>query len=114
MLILSRLGRKDEANAERLNVERLKKEHARFSQISRDLVRNPRDQELRCEAAIWLMKHGHEDEALDWANLVLSSDPAHPAMNRLLADFYRAKGQAGLANFYEASAVRAPDPDSHR
>lgn len=112
MLLLSRLGRRDEANAERVVVERLKSEHARFTQIGRELVRNPRDPELRSEAAQWLMKHGHEDEAVEWANLVLRSDPAHPAMNRLLADFYRAKGQTGLANFHEAGALRRGDSAS--
>jgi predicted Zn-dependent protease len=71
------------------------------------MLRNPRDPELRSEAAVWMMKHGHEDEGVEWANLVLRSDPSHPAMNRLLADFYRKKGQIGLANFHEAHAALA-------
>ncbi len=48
------------------------------------------------------MEHGHEDEAIEWANLVLCLDPAHPAMNRLLADYYRKRSQFGLANLHEA------------
>jgi hypothetical protein len=106
MLILARLGRKAEANAERPALERLKNEQNRFGQISRDLVRSPLDPQLRSEAARWLMEHGHEHEAVEWANLVLRTDPAHPAMNRLLADYYRNKGQLGLANFHEAHAAR--------
>jgi len=106
MLILARLGRKVEANAERDAVERLKDEQTHFSQISRDLLRNPLDPQLRSETARWLMEHGHEDEAVEWANLVLRSDPSHPAMNRLLADYYRKKGQLGLANFHETHAAR--------
>jgi tetratricopeptide (TPR) repeat protein len=107
MLVLSRLGRKIEASDERLVVERLKNDQYRFNQIRQAMLRNPRDPELRSEAAVWMMKHGHEDEGVEWANLVLRSDPSHPAMNRLLADFYRKKGQIGLANFHEAHAALA-------
>ena len=102
MLILSRLGRKAEANVERLRVERLKRDQDHFNDLRKALVRRPLDAKLRSEAASWLMEHGHEDEAVDWANLVLQGDPTHPAMNRLLADHFRKKGQPGLAKFYEA------------
>jgi tetratricopeptide (TPR) repeat protein len=108
MLLLRRLGRSAEADAEHQTVEHLKNEQARFSQISRDLRRNPLDSRLRSEAACWLMEHGHEEEAVDWANLVLSTEPSHPAMNRLLADYYRKNGEPGLANFHEARAPDAP------
>jgi tetratricopeptide (TPR) repeat protein len=109
MLILARLGKKDEANAERQAVERIKNEQARFDQVSRELLRNPLDPRLRSKAARWLMEHGHEGEAVEWANLVLRSDPSHPAMNRLLADYYRKRGQLGLANFYETHAAQPSD-----
>jgi tetratricopeptide (TPR) repeat protein len=111
MLILARQGRKAEAEEERQNVERLKREHARFGEISDGLLRNPLDMQLRGEAARWLMEHGHHQEAVDWANLVLQADPSDPAMNRLLADHYRKNGQLGLANFYEAPIAR-PDGKS--
>ena len=110
MLILARLGRKAEAEVERETVERLKREHSRFGEISNALLQNPLDLKLRSEAARWLMDHGHDEEAVDWANLVLQADPSDPAMNRLLADHYRRKGQPGLANFYEAPIAR---PDGH-
>ena len=38
---------------------------------------------------------------------VLAADPSHPAMNRLLADYYRKTGQLGLANHHEALASPA-------
>jgi tetratricopeptide (TPR) repeat protein len=106
MLVLARLGRKAEAALERQKVERLKSENDRFAELTRLLLRNPLDPKLRSEAASWLMVHGHEDEAVDWANLVLQTDPTHSAMNRLLADHFRKNGQAGLANFYEAQIPR--------
>lgn len=109
MLILTRLGRKAEAELERRTVERLQKEQERFGQLSRDLRAKPLDSELRAQAACWLLEHGHEDEAIEWANLVLRSDPSHPTLNRLLADYYRKKGQPGLANLYEARAASPAD-----
>ena len=105
MLILASLGKKFEAQSENKAIERLKDDQGRFDRISQELVRKPLDVQLRCEAANWLMEHGHEDEAVEWANLVLRSDPSHAGMNRLLADFYRKKGQPGLANLHDASAA---------
>jgi tetratricopeptide (TPR) repeat protein len=105
MLILTRLGKKAEADAELRALEQLRTDQADFNRISRELLRSPRDPQLRSAAARWLMAHGHEDEAVEWANLVLRSYPSHPEMNRLLADYYRKKGQLGLANFHEAQAA---------
>ena len=113
MLILAGLGKKIAAESERKIVETLKGDQDRFDEITHQLVRKPLDPQLRGEAAIWLMEHGREDEAVEWANLVLRTDPSHLAMNRLLADYYRKKGQVGLANLHEASAAQhSPHLDS--
>jgi tetratricopeptide (TPR) repeat protein len=111
MLILTRLGNKSEANSEHQVIERLRREQEEFDRIGVALYTSPLDPELRASAAQWLMTHGHEDEAVEWANLVLASHPSHPAMNRLLADYYRKKGQVGLANHHEALAP-PPAPDA--
>ena len=59
------------------------------------------------------MTHGHEEEAIEWAELVLAANPSHPAMNRLLADYYRKSGQVGLANLHEALASPPADPPAN-
>src|SRR5262249_50816010 len=69
MLILLRLGKKAEADAELQVVERIRKEQAEFGRISRDLHRSPEDPSLRSAAARWLLDHGHEDEAVERAGL---------------------------------------------
>ncbi len=104
MLVLTQLGRKAEADAERQALDRIRKDRAEFDRISNALVQSPLDPELRSAAAQWLMTHGHQEEAIEWANLVLAANPSHPAMNRLLADYYRKNGQIGLANLHEALA----------
>lgn len=109
MLILTRLGDADGAEAERRALDRIREDQAEFDRVSRALVQSPLDVGLRARAARWLMSHGHEDEAIEWANLVLAAEPTHPEMNRLLADHYRKRGQIGLANRHEA--VAAPPAD---
>jgi len=107
MLVLTNLGRKAEAATELEAVERLRKDQAEFGRIRHALIGAPLDPKLRAEAARWLMTHGHEEEAVEWANLVLDTHPSHPEMNRLLADYYRKKGQLGLANLHQALAGHA-------
>jgi tetratricopeptide (TPR) repeat protein len=104
MLVLTQLGKKAEADAERQALDQIRKDRAEFDRITDALVKYPLDPALRAAAAQWLMTHGHEQEAIDWANLVLAADPSHPAMNRLLADYYRKSGQIGLADLHEARA----------
>ncbi len=104
MIILTRLGKKVQADAELRILERIRKDQEEFARIRDGLLASPQDAGLRSEAARWLMAHGHEEEAIDWAKLILAAEPSHPAMNRLLADYYRRRGQLGLANFHEALA----------
>ncbi len=108
MLVLMKLGRRDQAESERRAVERIRAEQREFQGIRDALLASPVDNDLRSRAARWLMAHGHEDEAVDWARLVLADHSSDPAMNRLLADYYRRHGQTGLANFHESQAAPRP------
>ncbi len=106
MVILTKLGRKDQAESERRALDRIRADQEEFQRIREALLASPVDPELRGRAARWLMTHGHEGEAVEWANLVLADRPDDPAMNRMLADYYRKRGQTGLANFHEALTPR--------
>jgi tetratricopeptide (TPR) repeat protein len=109
MLILAGLGKKAESESERQAVERIRKDDAEFHRIGTELRRSPQDPKLQSEAARWLMAHGHETEAVEWAKLVLSTHPSEPEMNHLLADYYHRKGQTGLANFHGAHTTPASE-----
>lgn len=111
MLILSRQGKSEQADAERRALDRIRKDETEFAEVARQLERDPLNPQLRGRAARWLMDHGHEAEAIDWAKLVLRSAPSDPAMNRLLAGYYRKQGNVGLANFHEAHSTPSPDRD---
>jgi tetratricopeptide (TPR) repeat protein len=109
MLILSRQGKTEQANAERRALDRIRKDEIEFAEVSRQLERDPLNLQLRSRAAQWLMDHGHEAEAIEWAKLVLHSAPSDPAMNHLLAVYYRKQGNVGLANFHEAHSTHTLD-----
>jgi predicted Zn-dependent protease len=104
MLVLFRQGKRGAAESEQVQIEQIHKDEKEFSEISLLLRGSPLDAKLRSRAAQWLMDHGHEAEAVDWAKLVLRTAPSDPTMNRLLADFYRRTGNVGLANFHEIHA----------
>jgi predicted Zn-dependent protease len=103
-LALNQLGRTAEAKAEQARAQELRNDKARLEQVRKGLVASPNDRSLQSEAARWLAEHGHGDEAVRWAKRVLSAEPDHPGMNRLMADYYEHQGNPGLANFYRAAA----------
>jgi predicted Zn-dependent protease len=101
---LTRLGRSDEARAEQDAAAQIKKDSERLLSIRDQLLRAPNDLALQREAARWLFEHGHGEEGLKWATLVLRAEPSDPEMNHLLADYYEKQGNPGLANSHRASA----------
>jgi Flp pilus assembly protein TadD len=100
-LALTQLGRRDEATAERLRSEQLRREHVEMERLTDQLLNHPTDNALRYRAARWMIDHGRAEEGAQWARLVLHDQPTHPEANRLLADYHRSRGELGLANFYQ-------------
>jgi tetratricopeptide (TPR) repeat protein len=92
---------------ENATTERLRKEHRRMNELRVKLVERPDDLALRNEAARWLLEHGHEAEGLEWTKLILSKQADHPETNALLAEYYRKRGNVGLANYYKMAAAKA-------
>ena len=88
--------------------ERLKREQQTIVDLRKGLVERPDDVELRCEAARWLIGHGHDREGLDWARLVLRQRPGHPSACKLLAEYHEGRREFGLANFYRTAASSEP------
>ena len=84
--------------------DRLRKEQNYMNDLREKLVANPSDAKLRLEAARWLLDHGHDKEGLDWTELILKSNPGDQETCLLLADYYKAKKNFGLANFYRLAA----------
>jgi predicted Zn-dependent protease len=107
-LVLSRLGRAEESKAEHAAANRLRTEQERLTKVRARLIRSPHDAELQAETARWMFEHGQEAEGVRWAEKILRENPGHPAATRLLADYYEAHGNAGLANFYRLQQGAGP------
>jgi predicted Zn-dependent protease len=88
--------------------ERLKKEQQQLVDLRKSLVEHPDDVDLRSKAARWLIEHGHEQEGLEWTQLILRQHPNHPETCQILADYHTSRGNLGLANYYRLNAPSAP------
>jgi tetratricopeptide (TPR) repeat protein len=106
-LVLTRLGRNDEAKSEHEAAKELRADQAELSRIRRALIQTPNNAKLQTEAAKWLLAHGHEDEGLEWANRVLRAHPDHVEIHRALAAYYTRIGNVKRANFHKIQSDRA-------
>ena len=97
---LERLGQKALALAENAQAAQLRKEHDRMLTLRSNLSRNPNDLDARFQFARWLIEFGEPDEGLRWTREILRTDPRHAPTHRLLADYYRKRGDNGLANYH--------------
>jgi Flp pilus assembly protein TadD len=104
-LALKLAGEDAHAAEETLITDRLRAEQQRIAELRRALTQNPGDDDLRCEVARWLIEHGHEEEGLEWTELILRKKPGHPPTCRLLSEYYAKKGNLGLANYYQLGAA---------
>ncbi|MGE3820091.1 MAG: tetratricopeptide repeat protein [Isosphaeraceae bacterium] len=89
-------------------VERLRREHVRIAELREALVSNPNDLELKSETARWLLEHGHEQEGLEWTELILRERPGHRPTCQALAEYHQKRGNVGLANYYRTAAGGGP------
>jgi tetratricopeptide (TPR) repeat protein len=99
-LALSRLGRGDEAKAEQATATRLRADLKRLNEARTRLIAQPHDRTSQLEIARWMFDHAHDEEGARWAKQILSEHRDDPDAARLLVDYHRRRGEAGLANFY--------------
>lgn len=104
-LALNRLRRSTEAKAEQARAARLRDEQAQLLKTRERLQADPGNDDLRSEIARWMFEHGQPAQGVKWAESVLARRPGHAATHRLLADHYRAVGDAGRANFHRLRAA---------
>jgi tetratricopeptide (TPR) repeat protein len=106
-LLLARLGRRDEALADKKRLEQLRQEQAEVVKIRDRLNLEPSNNEIRLEMAQWMFDHGRDDQAIRWLRNILSSVPKHTGAMRLLAAYHGRRGETGLANYYRLLADSA-------
>lgn len=107
-LILTRLGRSDDARKEQLAANRLRAEFDRLTSLQSRLVDFPSDPDLQCQVAQWMFDHGQPKAGVRWAEKILKERPDHPGANGQLAEYYKSQGNEGLANYHRLHA--RPEP----
>lgn len=102
---LANLGRSDEARAEQARSAQLRTDLAKLNEARSRLVADPHDRASQLQIARWMLAHAHPEDGVRWAEKVLREWPDDPEASRLLADHYRARGESGLANYYQIHAA---------
>jgi Flp pilus assembly protein TadD len=109
-LVLSRLGRIDEARAEQAAAARLRADLDHLNALRARLIDSPHDWNSQLQVARWLFDHGHDKEGARWALKICAERPNDPEASRLLAGYHQRRGETGLANFYRVHASADPEP----
>ncbi len=91
-------GNEIRAGEWKVKVEKMRSEQERLDTIfQKELPLRPQDANLMAEAAGIFLRSGHPKSALIWAKKALTVDPNCLAANSLLAGYYEAIGNPGLA-----------------
>jgi Flp pilus assembly protein TadD len=109
-LALARLGRTDEARAERAAAVRLRADLDRLNATRAQLIRSPHDLKNQIVVARWMFEHAHDEEGARWAQKILAERPDDPEASSLLAGYHQRRGETGLANFYRMRSSAGPEP----
>jgi predicted Zn-dependent protease len=109
-IVLTRLGRNDEARAVQRQLDRFREDEAQLNTLREQLNTAPASLQLRYEIARWMFDHGQSEEGLRWSQMILSVQPNHAHTNELLANYYERRGNVGLTNYYRLRATGEAGP----
>ncbi len=93
------------ATVELEHAARLRKENNEIVDLKHVLLSDPNNLNACFRVTKWLFDHGHQEEGLSWTNEIFRREPRHVPTHRLLAEYYKKKGDAGLANYHRVMAV---------
>ena len=95
----------DDAGAARETAtrERLIQENDQITRLRVDLSAHPNDDEARLKVARWLLDHGHEQEGLQWSDVILRGNPSHAKTCEMLARITPGKGMSDSRTIIAAS-----------
>jgi predicted Zn-dependent protease len=103
-LCLVGLGKKEEAEQQRIKLKRVEEDSDRFGQLLQAYTKNPKDLSLACEIGEIMIRNDRKQEALGWLEGVLAQDPRNKNAHRLLADYYERTGNPRLAEDHRKRA----------
>jgi thioredoxin-like negative regulator of GroEL len=95
------------ADAKRLglHLNQLTADLKRIDELILAIAKSPHDPDLRREAGEITLRHGREQEGLNWLAGALREDPGHAPTHRVLAEFYERKGNSVQAERHRRLAA---------
>jgi tetratricopeptide (TPR) repeat protein len=104
---LQRCGSEEEARRCRLRFERADADLKRLGQLTKEVLRDPRNPQLRYEGGMIFLNNGEEEEGVRWLHQCLRLDPNHRDAHRALADQYQRVGKSESAAHHRNLAEQA-------
>jgi Flp pilus assembly protein TadD len=101
---LEQLGRSEEARKHVAEFKRIEADLLRMQQLHTELVKSPRDPDLRRELGLICLRNGQDREALRWLSGVLDTHPDDRATHAALADYFEARGDKEQARYHRSRA----------
>lgn len=95
------LNRKEEAQAYEAKRQQLEGDLRRMEELTKEIIENPRDAALRCEAGITLLRLGQDQQGARWLASALLIDPHHQSTKQALLTCLPKLGDAKLVEHYQ-------------
>lgn len=106
---LLRQGKEVQARECLARLTRLDEDLKRIARVTERMQLTPGDPSLYHEAGVLFLRNGNESEGLRWLHLALAHAPAYRPAHETLADFYRRRGNAQLAEQHRRLAQQTPE-----
>jgi uncharacterized protein (TIGR02996 family) len=81
-------------------LQQLEEQQKRLETLERQVVKEPANRALRFEAAMILLKYGHEREGVRRLQSLLREDPQNASAHAALADYFQNQGDTARAEFH--------------
>jgi tetratricopeptide (TPR) repeat protein len=90
ILCLERSGQKEAAQRQRLQLQQIENDAARFNEIvTKDIAQRPTDPALHCTLGEILLRSGQREEGVRWLQSALRLDPHYAPAQKTFTDLYR-------------------------
>jgi tetratricopeptide (TPR) repeat protein len=101
---LRQLKKNDEIPPLKARLDEIEQMRKQLTELTKSMLKTPRNASLRCAAGEIFLKAGNEKEALRWMQSALQEDPTHPQTHAALAKYFRDRGNERLAAYHEKAA----------
>lgn len=109
---LTHMGQTARADVERKTARQIIDRHNRLVGVTRQVLQQPQNADLRCEAGQILLEQGMTGPGVMWLQTALQLDPDHRAAHETLAAHFRSAGDEARARQHELHTLKESRPGS--